>query len=138
MLKAVIDTNQFVSGVIVTHGPSAELISAWRSQKFILITAEVIIQEVREVLHYPRILRKYRLNPKDIDIFLRLLEQEAVVVQHLPYLRVIKEDPDDDKILACAFVAEADYIVSGDNHLLNLRSYKNIPIVTVKEFLKLL
>ena len=137
MLKAVVDTNQFVSGLISRHGPPAQLIDLWRRHEFILITAEEIIREVRRVLRYPRIARKYHLNAWDIDGFIHILEHDAIVLRHLPKLNVIKEDPDDDNILACALSAEADYIVSGDSHLLDLRAFNNIPIVTVREFLKL-
>jgi predicted nucleic acid-binding protein len=56
------------------------------------------------------------------------------VVQDLPIEPVIKRAPDDDKILACAAVARADWIVSGDDHLLSLKRYKGIPIVTPKQF----
>ena len=136
MLKAVIDTNQFVSAMISAHGPSAQLLEAWRRHQFILITAEEIIQEVHKVLHYPRISRKYHLTSQDIDVFISLLEHEAIVLRHLPKLKVIKEDPDDDKILACAVCAEADYIISGDSHLLDLQSFQNISIVKVRDFLK--
>ena len=138
MLKAVIDTNQFVSGLINHHGSSFQLLEAWRSQDFILITADEIILEMRRVLHYPRIMRKYHLSAQDVDTFVHTVEHNAIVLSHLPILKVIKDDPDDDKILACAVTAEADYIVSGDSHLLDLQFFKNIPIITVKEFLKLL
>ena len=56
------------------------------------------------------------------------------VVQDLPIEPVVKRDPDDDRILACAAVAQADWIVSGDDHLLSLKRYRDIPIVTPRQF----
>lgn len=135
MLKAVIDTNQFVSSLISKQGPSAQLIDRWREQRFILVTSPEIIAEIQRVLKYPHISKKYKLSKSDVQSLLTLIEHEAVVIPKLPAVHVIKDDPDDDKFLACAFAARAEYIVSGDQHLLSLGSYKSISIVTVKEFL---
>ena len=135
MLKAVIDTNQFVSSLISKQGPSAQLIDRWRQQKFILVTSPEIIAEIQRVLEYPHISKKYKLSKSDVQSLLTLIAHEAVVIPKLPAVHVIKDDPDDDKFLACAFAARAEYIVSGDQHLLSLGSYKSISIVTVKEFL---
>ena len=135
MLKAVIDTNQFVSSLISKQGPSAQLIDRWREQRFILVTSPEIIAEIQRVLKYPHISKKYKLSKSDAQSLLTLIEHEAVVIPKLPAVHVIKDDPDDDKFLACAFAARTEYIVSGDQHLLSLGSYKSISIVTVKEFL---
>ena len=114
---------------------SAQLIDRWREQRFILVTSPEIIIEIIRVLEYPHISKKYKLSKSDIQSLLTLIEHEAVVIPKLPAVHVIKEDPDDDKFLACAIAAKAEYIVSGDQHLLGLGSYKSISIVTVKEFL---
>ena len=138
MLKVVLDTNICVSGLISAHGAPARLFEAWRRQQFILVTDMDIVREIRRVLHYPRISRKYRLDGADIEAFVHLLEQEAVLLRHLPKIKAVKADPDDDKFLSCAAAAQADYIVSGDKHLLDLQNFKKIPIITAQEFLKLL
>jgi putative PIN family toxin of toxin-antitoxin system len=135
MLKAVIDTNQFVSSLISKQGPSAQLIDRWRQQKFILVTSPEIIAEIQRVLEYPHISKKYKLSKSDVQSLLTLIAHEAVVIPKLPDVHVIKDDPDDDKFLECALAARAEYIVSGDRHLLSLGSYKSISIITVKEFL---
>jgi len=135
MLKAVIDTNQFVSALISKQGPSAQLLDRWRLQKFILVTSPEIIEEIQRVLEYPPISKKYKLSKADIQSLLILIEHEAVVIPKLPAIHIIKEDPDDNKFLACAIAAKVEYIVSGDQHLLSLGSYKSISIVTVRDFL---
>lgn len=135
MLKAVIDTNQFVSSLISKQGPSAQLIDRWREQRFILVTSLEIMAEIQRVLEYPHISKKYKLKPLDVQSLMTLIEHEAVIIPKLPAVHIIKDDPDDDKFLACALAARAEYIVSGDQHLLSLGSYKSISIVTVKEFL---
>jgi len=69
---------------------------------------------------------------------MELIDREAVVVANPPRLNVITEDPDDNDVLAVAAAAGADYIVSGDHHLLDLRRYRDITIVTAPEFLTVL
>ena len=138
MLKAVVDTNQFVSALINTAGPSAQLLEAWRDQRFILILSRGILEEIGEVLQYSRIKEKYGLSQEAIKAFLYLLEHEAIVIQDTLEINVIDEDPDDNKVLACALFASVDYIVSGDGHLLSLNEFEGIPVVKVKDFLKLL
>jgi uncharacterized protein len=135
MLKVVIDTNQFVSSLISRKGKPAQLVDLWRQQHFILVTSPEIIAELKEVLEYPQIRKKYNLKKTDIQSLLNLIEHEAVIVASLPIVDVIKEDPDDHKFLACALAAQAEYIVTGDQHLLNLGRHGSILIVTVKDFL---
>jgi putative PIN family toxin of toxin-antitoxin system len=135
MLKAVIDTNQFVSALISKQGPSAQLLDRWRERKFILVTSHEIIAEIQRVLEYPHIAKKYKLSKSDVQSLLILMEHEAAVIPEPPTVHIIKEDPDDDKFLACALAAKAEYIVSGDQHLLGLGRYMSISIVTVKDFL---
>ena len=135
MLKAVIDTNQFVSALISKQGPSAQLLDRWREQKFILVTSPEIIAEIKKVLEYPHIAKKYKLSKSDVRSLLNLIEHAAVVIPKPLAVHIIKEDPDDDKFLACAIAAKAEYIISGDRHLLSLGSHESISIVTVKDFL---
>ena len=126
MLKVVIDTNQFVSSLISKQGKSARLVDLWRQQYFILVTSLEIIAEIKKVLEYPHITQKYKLNKADIQSLLILIEHEAVIVPNSPVVNVIKDDPDDNKFLACALAAQAEYIVSGDQHLLSLGRYGSI------------
>ena len=135
MLKVVIDTNQFVSSLISKQGKPAQLVDLWRQQHFILVTSPEIIAEIKKVLEYPHITQKYKLNKADIQSLLVLIEHEAVTVPNSPVINVIKDDPDDNKFLACALAAQAEYIVTGDQHLLSLGRYGSILIVTVKDFL---
>ena len=138
MLKVVLDTNQFISGAISKEGPPARLLKAWREHAYIIITSREILKEIERVLRYPRIKKKYRLKDEEIKSILALIEHEAVVLPEIPQIDVIKEDPDDNKILACALEVKANYIVSGDRHLLNLGRYKKTIILTARDFLKVI
>ena len=135
MLKAVIDVNLFVSAVISKKGNPAKLLQLWRGRAFLVVISEQMIEELERVLRYPRVRTKYNLKDEDIGLAVGVIKKFAIVLPDLIKLNVIKEDPDDNKVLACALAAQADYIVSGDNHLLDLGVFENIPIVTVKGFI---
>ncbi len=136
MLKVVLDTNQFVSSLLSRHGPSAQILQAWRNHAYVLVISRDIQQEIERVLTYPHIRTKYRLDQKQIDALMELIEREAAVISDPPRLDVITADPDDNKVLACAVAAQADYLVSGDQHLLVLRRYQGTEIVTARDFLQ--
>jgi len=104
----------------------------------LLIINQDIFAEIKRVFYYSRIITARHLNKQDIETFIAFIENRAIILSYSPPIDVIKDDPDDNKVLACALEARADYIVSGDQHLLSLRHYQNINIITVKEFLEIL
>lgn len=137
MLRAVLDTNQFVSSMLVRQGLPAQVLDAWRRREFLLITSPAIVAEIRSTLSYPRIRRKYPLTDDDVERLATLLEREALVVPgEIDATGATPADPTDDMVLACAVEGQADLIVSGDRHLLDLGEYQGIPIVTAREFLE--
>ncbi len=138
MLKVVVDTNQFISSLIGRQGFSAKLIDAWRNHKYILVISQDILKEIERVFYYPRIMKARHLDEGEVGAFINFIKKRAVILSNTPRVDVIKEDPDDNCVLACAHKAKADYIVSGDDHLLDLKEYQGIPIVTVKEFLSVI
>ncbi len=138
MLKVVIDTNQFVSSLISRKGASAKLLTMWRQHEFLLILSREIVEEIHRVLSYSSIVQKYKITKKDTESLSALIEHEAIVLPQPPAVNVIKDDPDDNKILACALAVKADFIVSGDKDLLRLQKFENTMIVNVSEFLKIL
>lgn len=136
MRKAVLDTNIFVSSLLTRTGPTAQVLSSWRHRRYLLVTSPAIIAEIRAVLQHPRIRRRYSITDEEAEELVTLLEQEALIVPGNTRIPpVIPEDPADEQVLACAIEAGADCIVSGDRHLLNLKVYAGIPILTTREFL---
>lgn len=138
MYKVVLDTNQFVSSLLVKKGIPARLLEAWHAHAYILIASREILKEVERVLLYPHITKKYKLQKEDIESLINTIEHEAIVLFDTPEINIIKEDPQDNKILACALKANADYLVSGDRHLLDLGQYKNTAIVSARDFLEII
>lgn len=137
MRKVVLDTNVFVSSLLVRSGLPARVLEGWGERRYLLVTCPAIVAEIRAVLGYPRIRRKYGVTDEDVEELVALVEREALVVPGEAEVgAVIPEDPADERVLACAVEAEADCIVSGDQHLLGLGEYRGIPILTVRAFLE--
>lgn len=137
MLRVVLDTNQFVSSVLVRRGLPAQVIDAWRQREYLLVISPEIIAEIRATLDYPHIRRKYLITDDQVERLITVLEQDALVVSgEVNTSGAIPDDPDDDKILACAVDGMVDLIVSGDRHLLALGEYEGISIITAREFLE--
>jgi putative PIN family toxin of toxin-antitoxin system len=137
MLKVVLDTNVFVSSLLVKQGPPAQALDAWRERRYLLVTSPAIVSEIQTTLNYPRLRRKYAITDANIEGLLALLESDALLVPgDVSVAGAIPEDPTDERVLACALDAGADFIVSGDRHLLDLETYQDIPILTVRAFLE--
>lgn len=139
MLRVVFDTNLYISSLLVGNGLPAQALRAWRAHRFTLIVSPSILAEVIATFDYPRIRHKYDITDGDIDELVTLLTLEAIIVPGATDVSdAALTDPDDEMILACAVDGAADFIVSGDRHLLDRGMYRDIPIVTVRQFLELL
>lgn len=137
MLKVVLDTNVFVSSLLVKAGLPAQVLDAWRERRYLLIVSPAIIAEIRATLAYLRIRRKYAITDGDVEQLVALLERDALLVPgNAQVASVIPKDPADEMVLACALDGQADVTISGDRHLLDLDSYQSIPILTVRHFLE--
>ena len=137
MLKVVLDTNVFVSSLLVRQGLPARVLDAWRERQYVLVISPAIISEIEATLSYPRIRRKYAISDDDLTGLRALLEQDALLVPgDLTAAGAVPGDPSDDKVVACAVEAGADLIVSGDRHLLDLGAYQGIPVLTARAFLE--
>ncbi|MBI4590542.1 MAG: putative toxin-antitoxin system toxin component, PIN family [Candidatus Rokubacteria bacterium] len=138
MIRAVLDTNQYVSMAIKAGGTADRLLAAWREGRFILLISPPILDEIIRVLRTPRLRRLIRLTAAELDGLIESLLSDAELTPGRLAVRVITRDPSDNMFLACAAEGRADYIVSGDQDLLTLGSYEEIPIVTAAEFIRIL
>ena len=103
-----------------------------------MLTSEAIIAEVIEVLQRPFFRDKRHVTQSDIARIEHALKMDAVVVSSKTSLEVVGKDPDDNRILECALEGGADYLVSGDHHLLDLKRFRGMQIVTARQFLTIL
>ena len=133
-LKAVIDTNLFVSGLFGSDTISARIQDYWINLDFVLVTSIDIIKEVNRVFHYPRIQERFNPDEENIKRFFRLIFRKALITKDIYKTDRITDDPTDNKFLACALEGEADYVVSRDSHLRNLKHYHGIQIVDASTF----
>ncbi len=108
-MRVVLDTNVVVSGLIWRNTPR-QILDAARERRITLYTSSVLLAELAEVL-----------------------DRAHLAAEIAP---TVIADPDDDAVLACALAAQADLVVSGDRHLLNLKHYQRIPIVAPAEALQ--
>ena len=139
MLKAVLDTNIFISSLLNKKGVPDRLVDLWRDGQYLFLSSPPIIREIKSVLELPRIKKKYCLNDPDIQKLLNLIETDAILVPGITDVEnPIPEDTSDQIFLSCALEGSADVIVSGDQHVLNLKKFKGISVIPVNEFMDLL
>lgn len=100
-----------------------------------MYVSPALLDELVDVLSRPKFSPKIRSSGETIQQLIADYARLAVLVHPTTTEHVIAADPDDDEVLACAWAAKAELIVSGDNHLLALRSYRDIPIVPAAEAL---
>jgi putative PIN family toxin of toxin-antitoxin system len=137
MIRAVVDTNVLVSGIISEQGTPRQIVNAWHQRQFTLLTSALIIAEVVRVLHYPHLQMTYHLSEEDILLVRDALLNDALVLEDM-YQVMRSRDPQDNLFLACALEGHADYLVSGDAHLLEIKYYHGVQIVAPRQFLDLL
>jgi uncharacterized protein len=135
LFRAVIDTNLFVSGLFIQKGFTYHLQELWLTKAFELAVSGRILAEIKATLQKPYLHKKLFVHENEEDEIIDLIREQAFVVTRDRYKTdKLKTDPDDNKFLASALEAKADFIVSGDNHLLELKHYHGIQIVTAKIF----
>ncbi|MEK6876944.1 MAG: putative toxin-antitoxin system toxin component, PIN family [Nanoarchaeota archaeon] len=125
----VLDTNILISAIFWRGNPY-EVVRNALKKKYSLYLSTEILNELEEKLRI-----KFKFPEDNISNHIELLKEYGKIVVPISKVNAIKEDPDDNKVLECAETAKADYIVSGDAHLLKLKEFKGIKIVTAKEFL---
>jgi uncharacterized protein len=129
MKRTVLDTNIIVSSAL--GGALVLILEKWDEGKFTVIVTSDILSEYFEVINRP----KFRLNQETIDKITRYLYQFSEFVVPEERIRFVEADPKDDRFLEAAVAGQVDFIVSGDNHLLELKEFRSIPIISGREFI---
>lgn len=132
-LKVVIDTNVFISAILF-KGETAKLVYLLKKANLKILISKQVLEEYIKVLSYP----KFKLSKEEIKY---IIEEELLPfvepVKVISKINAIKEDPDDNKFIALAVDGNARYVISGDTHLLKLKKFQKINIVTIRGFLKI-
>lgn len=133
-MKCVTDTNVVVSGLLWLGNPG-RLLEAAAHGRITLYTSPVLVAELRSTLQYERLARHVQRSGLTLDELLTRYLNVAIVVEPATVPRIVR-DPDDDHVLACALAARAELIATGDDDLLTLETYLDIPIITAAEALR--
>lgn len=134
-MDVVFDVNVLVSALIIKGKPKELWLKSVRKE-FNLICSREIVTELMSVIGRQKI-RRYT-ETRDVVDFLEALNATARFVRVKSRIKAVREDPEDEAVLATACDGKADYIVSGDKHLLELKKFRGIKIITVDQALRLL
>ena len=133
-MRVVLDTNVLVSGTFWT-GASYHVLKFIDSKKLVLIVSKEIIAEYDRVLHDDEIMNKAAYSIARAESVKKIV-QMATFVYPEEKINIVKEDPDDDKFIEAAVAGNATVIISKDNHLLKLKNFRLISIISPEEFLR--
>lgn len=131
-MKVVFDTNIFISALAIPGGKAEEAYLHAMRGNFILCSSIAILHETARKLR-----GKFGWEENRIAQLLKAIGKIATVIKTEPHIHILADDP-DNRVLECALKAKADLIVTGDKHLLSLKRFQDIDIVTLSHFLEAL
>ena len=130
-MRVVLDTNVYISAILF-GGKCEEILRLAGLASFELNISKSIILELRGILE-----KKFRWPKKQVSETITYIKNITTEVKPGIKVSIIRNDPSDNKILECALSARAEYIVTGDKHLLDIKNYKEINILNPADFLRL-
>ncbi len=133
IIRVVLDTNVLISALLF-KGKLSRIVALWQEGKILPILSRETFDELRTVLEYP----KFSLTAAEIK---SLMEHEILpffeVVQVSEHVRGECRDPGDDKFISCAISANAEFIVTGDKDLYDLKKYQFVRIIHASDFIEM-
>ena len=133
VLRIVLDVNAIVSGLL-WHGPPSKIVNLVLAERVTLVVSRELLVELLDVLSRKKFEKELGRTGRTAHEWVSEIEEIAVVADSIVIERTSR-DPDDDAILAAALSSRADFIVTGDQDLLVLKSFRDIPILTPAYFL---
>ena len=131
-MKVVFDTNIYISAFVIPGGNAEKAYLHAIEGDFELCASVAILTELARKLD-----EKFGWEKQEIAHLIISISNVATVLKNAPWLNVLSDDP-DNRILECALKAEADFLVTGDKHLIKLRSYEDCKITKLSAFLRIL
>lgn len=130
-MRIVLDTNVFISGIFWEGNYCSRIINKWKNNEFDLISSKEIIEEfVNTMKNF-----KIRMPDEIIKEWEKLIIKNSIFVNPKIKIEIIKQYPDDNKFLEAGITGKANFIISQDKHLLNLKIYEEILIINPQNFL---
>lgn len=133
MIWAVLDTNTLVSGLGWPDGPPGQIIDLALDGRFLPVTSRSLLEEFGRVIEYPKLQAMFA----DPMSYVLLVETMSIFVDPSTKVNAVS-DPADNHVLEAAREAHADFVVTGDNDLLELENFEGSEILTPKEFLRVI
>lgn len=128
-MRVVFDTNIFISAFAIPGGNAEEAYLHAIQGTFELLTSVAILTETAEILQ-----DKFDWSDDKVEQLVQTISRTATVLKTRPHLHVLQDEP-DNRILECAVAAHAEYLVTGDRHLLALQRYESTMLISLAEFL---
>lgn len=128
-MKVVLDTNVYISAALFGRR-SEEILQLATVGKIELVVSPSLLGELSDKLE-----SKFKWSEKQIRFFVGTIKMVAEIVEPEEAIHAVEDDPDDDKVLECAVAGSVDIIVSGDKHLLKMKEYRGIMIISPAGFL---
>ena len=129
-MKVVFDTNIFISAFVIPGGKAEEAYLNALKKKFHLYSSIAILTETAQKLR-----EKFGWEEDKIARLLKTISNVATISKIKPHIHLLPDEP-DNRILECALAAKADFIVTGDKHLLALKHFHDIKIIRLSDFLE--
>lgn len=136
-MRVVLDTNTILSGLFGKGNPK-KIIYLVESGRIELCLTPNILDEVKRVLAYPHIQKWMAKSEVATEEVIAWLLRHARLFEDIDFVKVVAEDPSDDKFIDCAIVSGARVIITGDKHLKDKKVFLSIRIMSPTEFLKLI
>jgi uncharacterized protein len=142
-IRAVVDTNVWISAVLNRMGPPARVLAELLTGRFTAVVSEVMLAELRRVMYRPRIRRRWQSYPDDMQIVLAAVEERSLFISPAGTLRLCR-DPDDDIVLETAILASAAFLVTRDDDIkrdsdvIRHLQENGVAVVSVAQFLQIL
>ena len=140
-MNVLLDANVWISAFLNPYGPPAQLRTAWLKDRFAAVTSPLLLDEIRDTLRKPRLVRKYILSSGEIERFLELLLVRSLVVFPAGICKGCR-DPRDNFLLEAALLGRAEYLVSRDDdlkrdaELIQAMELEGVRILSVRQFLR--
>jgi putative PIN family toxin of toxin-antitoxin system len=137
-MRVVLDANIFISALISSQGNPAKILEKWQKRELEVVVSPAIVDEIERVTGYERLQKKYRRIREEREGLIDDLRNFATMVDPQQKLSVVQADDSDNRYIECAIESGANFVVTGDPHLLDIGEYQGIPILTPAIFVVLL
>jgi len=133
-MRVVLDTNVVISYILAPSGSIAAIFQHWDDKTFDLVVSVPLLNEYQDVLLRRHIQTRHQRSEQDVLNIIARFRKQSVMVTPTTRLAIVHDDPDDNCVLECAVEGQAQYVVSGDPHLLTLQTYQGIHILPPAHF----